>query len=163
MDIVRRLTPTECERLQGFEDDWTKLDPIDDMSDEDVTFWNDVLYMQWCMKPLQYDEDGDAIPKKPFKPMSKESIIKWYNRMISADTPRYKALGNSLALPQWYWIAQKMEKHLPEGATLGSLFDGIGGFPCVWEEVYGKGTARWGSEIEPFCIAVTKVHFPEGE
>lgn len=54
-----------------------------------------------------------------------------------------------------------MEKYLPEHATLGSLFDGIGGFPLVWETKYGKGTALWASEIEEFAIAVTKKHFKE--
>lgn len=48
-----------------------------------------------------------------------------------------------------------------DGAKLGSLFDGIGGFPLVWETTYGIGTARWASEIEEFPIAVTKKHFPE--
>ena len=42
-----------------------------------------------------------------------------------------------------------MAAYLPEHATLGSLFDGIGGFPLVWETYHGKGTAIWGSEIEP--------------
>lgn len=46
-------------------------------------------------------------------------------------------------------------------AGLGSLFDGIGGFPLVWERIQGAGTARWASEIEKFCIKVTKYHFPE--
>lgn len=54
-----------------------------------------------------------------------------------------------------------MHAYLPEGSTLGSLFDGIGGFPLAWEDVYGKGTARWASEIEEFPIAVTKLRFPE--
>lgn len=78
-----------------------------------------------------------------------------------ADSPRYKALGNSIALPQWYWICQKMKPYIGENPTLGSLFDGIGGFPLVFESTYGDGTAIWGSEIEPFCVAVTKKHFPE--
>lgn len=43
--------------------------------------------------------------------------------------------------------------------TLGSLFDGIGGFPLVWETAYGAGTAVWASEIEEFPIAVTKRWF----
>lgn len=112
--IVRRLTPTECERLQGYPDGWT-----------DIGEWTDTK-------------------GKKHKP---------------ADSPRYKALGNSIALPQWFWIAQKMKQYLPAGATLGSLFDGIGGFPLVWETTYGKGTARWASEIEEFPIAVTKRRF----
>lgn len=114
--IVRRLTPTECERLQGYPDGWT-----------DIGEW--------------VDTKG-----KKHKP---------------ADSPRYKALGNSIALPQWFWIAQKMKSYMGDGAKLGSLFDGIGGFPLVWEITYGTGTARWASEIEEFPIAVTKKHFPE--
>jgi hypothetical protein len=66
---------------------------------------------------------------------------------------------NSIALPQWWWITCKMAAHLPEHATLGSLFDGIGGFPLVWETRHGKGTAVWASEIEEFPIAVTKDRF----
>jgi DNA (cytosine-5)-methyltransferase 1 len=81
----------------------------------------------------------------------------------SADSPRYKALGNSIALPFWDWMLRRMARYLPEDATLGSLFDGIAGFPLIWERIHGKGTARWASEIEPFPIAVTKKHFPEEE
>lgn len=114
--IVRRLTPTECERLQGFPDGWT-----------DIGEW--------------VDAKG-----KRHKP---------------ADSPRYKALGNSIALPQWWWITCKMARYLPEKPTLGSLFDGIGGFPLVWETKHGKGTAVWASEIEEFPIAVTKMRFGE--
>lgn len=112
--IVRRLTPTECERLQGYPDGWT-----------DIGEWTDTK-------------------GKKHKP---------------ADTPRYKALGNSIALPQWFWIAQKMRPYLKDKPTLGSLFDGIGGFPLVWETAYGAGTAVWASEIEEFPIAVTKRWF----
>lgn len=78
-----------------------------------------------------------------------------------SDGPRYKALGNSIALPQWWWLTCKMAAYLPEHATLGSLFDGIGGFPLVWETRHGKGTALWASEIEEFPIAVTKRRFEE--
>lgn len=114
--IVRRLTPLEDERLQGFPDGWT-----------DIGEW--------------FDENG-----KMHKP---------------SDSPRYKALGNSIALPQWYWIFQKMKPYIGESPTLGSLFDGIGGFPLVFESTYGEGTAIWASEVDSFCIAVTKKHFPE--
>lgn len=114
--IVRRLTPMECERLQGYPDGWT-----------DIGEWTDTK-------------------GKKHK---------------AADSPRYKALGNSIALPQWFWIAQKMKSYMGDGAKLGSLFDGIGGFPLVWETTYGTGTARWASEIEEFPIAVTKKRFPE--
>ena len=77
----------------------------------------------------------------------------------SADAPRYKALGNSIALPFWQWLLERFAPYLPESPTMGSLFDGIGGFPLCWERIYGKGTAVWASEIEPFCIAVTERRF----
>lgn len=114
--IARRLTPLECERLQGFPDGWTDI--------------------------------GDWIDTKGKKHKS-------------ADAPRYKALGNSIALPFWDWMLHRMAGYLPTGATMGSLFDGIGGFPLCWETIHGKGSTRWASEIEEFPIAVTKMRFPE--
>ncbi len=42
-----------------------------------------------------------------------------------------------------------------------SLFDGLGGFPLVWQRAYGDETARWASEIEKFQMAVTKRRFGE--
>ena len=78
-----------------------------------------------------------------------------------ADTPRYKALGNSIALPFWDWLLGRITEQYDQPATLGSLFDGIGGFPLCWEHHNGKGTALWASEIEEFPIAVTKLRFPE--
>lgn len=80
----------------------------------------------------------------------------------TSDSARYKALGNSIALPFWRWMFGRMAAYLPEGATLGSLFDGIGGFPLCWEDVHGAGTAVWASEIEEFPIAVTKKRFGSG-
>ena len=56
---------------------------------------------------------------------------------------------------------RQMSRFLPYHATLGSLFDGIGGFPLVWERVHGAGTAIWASEIDEFCIAVTEKRFPQ--
>lgn len=114
--IVRRLTPTECERLQGYPDGWTDLG-------------------EWV------DSNGKA--HKP------------------ADTPRYKALGNSIALPQWYYVLGGIADRLQENATLGSLFDGIGGFPYVWTQLHSgrKELCVWASEIEEFPIAVTKKWF----
>ena len=83
----------------------------------------------------------------------------WCDIPGASDNAKLKALGNSMALPQWQIIIDNMAKYLPEKATLGSLFDGIGGFPLCWERTHGKGTAIWASEIEPFPIAVTKYRF----
>lgn len=79
-----------------------------------------------------------------------------------ADSPRYKALGNSIALPFWFWLLRRISARYERPATLGSLFDGIGGFPLCWERCSGKGTALWASEIEEFPMAVTKKRFGEG-
>lgn len=118
--IVRRLTPLECERLQGYPDGWT-----------DIGEWTDT-------KGKKHKD---------------------------ADSPRYKALGNSIALPFWEWMAERMVKVLKEegteNPTMASLFDGIGGFPLVYSR---KGCEPvWASEIEEFPIAVTKIRFPDKE
>lgn len=76
-----------------------------------------------------------------------------------ADTPRYKALGNSIATPFWFYLLRRISAQYERPATLGSLFDGIGGFPYCWERCNGAGTAVWASEIEEFPIAVTKKRF----
>lgn len=78
-----------------------------------------------------------------------------------ADAPRYKALGNSIALPFWEWLAKRIAAEYDRPATMASLFDGIGGFPLAFERAGVK--AVWASEIEEFPMAVTKIRFPEGE
>ena len=114
--VVRRLTPTEYERLQGFPDGWTNI--------------------------------GDYIDSKGKK-------------KHTTDTARYRALGNSIALPPWRWVLKRLCNQYDRCATMGSLFDGIGGFPLIWEEINGKGSCLWASEIEEFPIAVTKIRFSE--
>ena len=109
--IVRRLTPLECERLQGYPDGWT-----------DIGEWTD----------------------------SKGKMHK------TSDAARYKALGNSIALPPWKWVLKRLCACYERDATMASLFDGIGGFPLIWEQLNGKGSCLWASEIEVFPIAVTK-------
>lgn len=112
--IVRRLTPLECERLQGFPDGWT-----------DIGEW--------------VDSKG--------------------KKHKDADSPRYKALGNSIAIPPWKWVCKRLCACYERDATMASLFDGIGGFPYIWEQLNGKGSCLWASEIEEFPIAVTKLRF----
>lgn len=77
----------------------------------------------------------------------------------STDSARYKALGNSIALPPWKWVLKRLCACYERDATMASLFDGIGGFPLIWERLNGPGTCLWASEIEEFPIAVTKYHF----
>ena len=78
-----------------------------------------------------------------------------------ADSPRYKALGNSIALPPWKWVLKRLCACYERDVTMASLFDGIGGFPYIWEQLNGKGSCLWASEIEEFPMAVTKVRFGE--
>lgn len=80
-------------------------------------------------------------------------------RHKDADSPRYKALGNSIALPPWKWLLKRLCGNYERDATMASLFDGIGGFPLIWEQLNGRGTCLWASEIEEFPIAVTKRRF----
>jgi DNA (cytosine-5)-methyltransferase 1 len=114
--MVRRLTPLECERLQGYPDGWT-----------DIGEWT--------------DSNG--------------------KKRQTSDAARYKALGNSIALPPWKWVLKRLCACYERDATMASLFDGIGGFPYLWEQLNGKGTCLWASEIEEFPIAVTKVRLIE--
>lgn len=60
------------------------------------------------------------------------------------------------ALPPWKWVMKRLCACYERDATLASLFDGIGGFPLIWEQINGKGSCLWASEIEEFPIAVTK-------
>lgn len=118
--VVRRLTPLECERLQGYPDGWTDI--------------------------------GEWIDTKGKKHKD-------------ADSPRYKALGNSIALPFWQWMAERMTKTLKddgiEDPTMASLFDGISGFCLVYKRCGAEPI--WTSEIEEFPIAVCKKHFGNEE
>ena len=111
---VRRLTPLECERLQGFPDGWTDI--------------------------------GDWVDSKGKKRQT-------------TDSARYKALGNSIALPPWKWVLKRLCAQYERDATMASLFDGIGGFPLIWEQLNGKGSCLWASEIEEFPMAVTRKRF----
>lgn len=102
---VRRLTPLECTRLQGYPDDW--LD----------------------------------IPG-------------------ASDSKKFKALGNSICLPFWEHLAHRFAQY-GNVQTIGSLFDGIGGFPLVFKRA-GVQTS-WTSEIDPFCQRVIAYHIERGD
>ena len=116
--IVRRLTPLECERLQGYPDGWT-----------DIGDW--------------VDSSG--------------------KKRQTSDAARYKALGNSIALPPWKWILKRISACYERDATMASLFDGISGFVLLWTQLNGLGSVKWTSEIEEFPMAVCKRHFGDEE
>ncbi len=102
---VRRLTPLECERLQGYPDGWT------------------------------------AIPG-------------------ASDSARYRALGNSIAIPFWEHLAHRFAE-IGDVKTIGSLFAGIGGFELCFLRAGAETT--WNSEIDPFCQKVVEYHHERGE
>lgn len=126
--VVRRLTPMECERLQGFPDHWTDIGEWYD-SQTGEGYWVDSLG----------------------------------KRHKTADSPRYKALGNSIALPFWDFLAKRISAQYPRPVTMGSLFDGISGFCLCFARWNGVTSCRWASEIEEFPIAVAKKHFGDEE
>ena len=155
---VRRLTPLECERLQGFPDHWTLIGESEVLTksipqaDE-----NDHLL-------VETDEDYKVAYGKDRVYRDQDVTEYFYTdttgkRKKCSDSARYKALGNSIALPFWEWLAKRIIAVYNRPITMGSLFDGIGGFPLVFERNGAK--AVWASEIEEFPIAVTKRRFPE--
>lgn len=91
--IVRRLTPTECARLQGFPDNWGHPDLKDDFTDEEYRFWLDVR------------NTHAAINGKPRKDYTKGQILAWYNK-LHTDSAEYKMWGNGISLPTALYVMQ---------------------------------------------------------
>lgn len=91
--IVRRLTPTECARLQGFPDWWGEIPKKDNLTDDEYTFWLNVrnIYAK--------------INNKTTKEYSKEQMLSWYNKLHS-DSSEYKMWGNGIALPNALYVMQ---------------------------------------------------------
>lgn len=91
--IVRRLTPTECARLQGFPSWWGIVNPVENLTDEDYAFWLDVRNT--------YAE----INGKATKEYTREQMLAWYNKLHS-DSAEYKMWGNGIALPNALYVMQ---------------------------------------------------------
>lgn len=84
--IVRRLTPTECARLQGFPDWWCADLGTENPTDEELAFWRDVF------------ETHRRVVTGVAKPKTDKQIIKWLSDP-HADSAEYKMWGNGIALP----------------------------------------------------------------
>lgn len=84
--IVRRLTPTECARLQGFPDWWCADLGTEEPSEEDVAFWREVY------------ETHRAVTGSASRPKTDAQIVKWL-KDPHADSAEYKLWGNGVALP----------------------------------------------------------------
>lgn len=95
--IVRRLTPTECARLQGFADHWGVPDHKDDFSDVECKFWQEVR------------DTYAEINGKPMKQYTKAQLLKWYNG-LHTDSAEYKMWGNGIALPTALYVMQGIKE-----------------------------------------------------
>lgn len=91
--IVRRLTPTECARLQGFPDLWGYLDKKESFTDEEYKFW------------LKVRNTYARINNKAVKDYTKAQMLSWYNKLHS-DSAEYKMWGNGIALPNVLYVMQ---------------------------------------------------------
>ena len=100
--IVRRLTPTECARLQGFPDDWGHPDHKEDFTDEEYRFWLDVR------------NTHAAINGKPQKDYTKDQMLTWYNK-LHTDSAEYKMYGNGISLPTALYVMQGIAEALKGG------------------------------------------------
>ena len=89
--IVRRLTPTECARLQGFPDWWCDDLGTDEPTDEDLSFWREVF------------ETHRKVVGNSSKPKTDAQIIKWL-KSPHADSAEYKLWGNGVALPCVHFV-----------------------------------------------------------
>ena len=91
--IVRRLTPTECARLQGFPDEWGHPDVKTELTDEEYAFW------------LNVRNTHAAINDKAVKEYTREQMLTWYNK-LHTDSSEYKLWGNGIALPCALYVMQ---------------------------------------------------------
>ena len=97
--IVRRLTPTECARLQGFPDCWGHPDIKQELTDKETAFWENV-------RKVYAEANG-----KQYKPMKHETLLKWYNDLHS-DRSEYKMWGNGIALPCAAFVLEGIAKEI---------------------------------------------------
>lgn len=102
--IVRRLTPTECARLQGFPDWWCDELGIAEPTDEDIAKWREI-----------FNTYAKAMGKTT-KPKSDNQIRKWLQNPQS-DSAEYKMWGNGVALPNVYFVLSGIMYYAQESAT----------------------------------------------
>ena len=89
--IVRRLTPTECARLQGFPDWWCNDLATQEPTQADIDYWKEVF------------ETHRKVMGTSSKPKSESQIIKWLKDPHS-DSAEYKMWGNGVALPNVFFV-----------------------------------------------------------
>ena len=89
--IVRRLTPTECARLQGFPDWWCDALGMEDPTPVEIAFWMSVF------------ETHRKVVTHAKKPKTEKQVVKWL-KDPSSDAAQYKLWGNGVALPCVFFV-----------------------------------------------------------
>ena len=97
--IVRRLTPTECARLQGFPDSWGHIEPKTELTDDEYRFW------------LNVRKTHDAINGRAVKDYNEKQMLTYYNKLWT-DSAEYKMWGNGIALPCALYVLQGIKDAL---------------------------------------------------
>ena len=101
---VRRLTPTECARLQGFPDDWGHIVKKQSFTSDEYKFWLNVRNIH------------AAINGKTVKDYTEAQMVKWYNK-LHTDSAEYKMWGNGIALPPALYCMQGIQDALERMET----------------------------------------------
>lgn len=150
--IVRRLTPTECARLQGFADAWGHIEPKKILTDEEHRFWQEVR------------NTHAAINGKPTKEYTVKQMLTWYNKLYT-DSAEYKMWGNGIALPPALYVMQGMadvlngEKPLTAAETDSAMLQA---YNVIAEHEDEKTTERECVTFEPGIAAREGGHIYEG-
>lgn len=102
--IIRRLTPTECARLQGFADGWGHIVKKQSFTSDEYKFWLNVRNIH------------AAINGKTVKDYTEAQMVKWYNK-LHTDSAEYKMWGNGIALPPALYCMQGIQDALERMET----------------------------------------------
>ena len=102
--IIRRLTPTECARLQGFPDGWGHIVKKQSFTSDEYKFWLNVRNIH------------AAINGKTVKYYTEAQMVKWYNK-LHTDSAEYKMWGNGIALPPALYCMQGIQDALERMET----------------------------------------------
>lgn len=140
--IVRRLTPTECARLQGFADAWGHIEQKDTLTDEEYRFW------------LEVRNTHAAINGKAVKEYTKPQMLTWYNKLWT-DSAEYKMWGNGIALPPALYCMQGIADAL--GASIpitAEEFDKTDK-PVERAQIICMATQQGGAEVRTDDMAPT--------